>query len=464
LQERVHVRMREHLYHSVLCLSRHTITGLLYTGGTQFQDWTADYRLYSQKRVEPGRLFAVVREEVESLLEPAAPLVVAMDDSILRKSGKKTPGVAWRADPTGPAFQVNFVLGRRVLQLAAALPFGSLGAARSIPIDFVDAPTAKKPGKKASEQEITAYKEQQRQKNINTVGLGRVQQLALASGRDLWITVDGRFTNRSILKNLPEKVRLIGRIRSDAKLFGVPEGERSSAAGGRPRRYGKPLPTPQELLQDQAIPWQQVKAYAAGKEHLFKIKTLEAVKWKPAGAGKVLRLIVIAPLAYRLSKGGKLLYRQGAYLICTDAELPLEQVLQAYLWRWGIEVNFRDEKSVLGIAEAQVRHQESVGRVPACAVAAYSMLLLAGIAVYGPEGVPQELPEPKWLRGRRPRLCPTQRLISQARLEAWGDQIRDRGFDGLWDRPRSTARRGRIQKPLKPLAPLASATFYAKNA
>jgi hypothetical protein len=457
--------MREHLYYGILCLSRHTITGLLYTGASQFVDWTADYRLYSQKRVDPALLFAVARQEVEHLLDASAPLVVAMDDSILRKSGTKTPGVAWRADPTGPAFQINFVLGRRVLQLSAALPCGLQGAARSIPIDFVDAPTAKKPGKKAGQEELTAYKEQQKQKNINTVGLARVKLLVDSSKRNLWLTVDGRFTNRSILKNLPEGVTLIGRIRADAKLFGVPEGEVISPAGGRPRRYGKPLPTPQELLKDQAIPWQQVSGYAAGKVHQFRIKTLDGVKWKSAGAGEVLRLIVIAPLGYRLHKGGKMLYRQPAYLICTDTELPLEKLLQAYLWRWGIEVNFRDEKSVLGIGDAQVRHPESVDRVPACAVAAYSMLLLAGIAVYGPEGVPQELLDPKWLRGRKPRLCPTQRLISQARLEAWGEQVRSKGFEGLWDRGSASPRRtGRTQKPPKPISPIASATFYAKNA
>ncbi|RRJ94816.1 hypothetical protein Ga0100231_011190 [Opitutaceae bacterium TAV4] len=56
------------------------------------------------------------------------------------------------------------------------------------------------------------------------------------------------------------------------------------------------------------------------------------------------RVVVIAPLGYRLRKGGKLLYRQPAYLLCTDAGLPVQDILQQYLWRWDIEVNFKDEK------------------------------------------------------------------------------------------------------------------------
>jgi hypothetical protein len=449
----------------VLSLSRHTVTGLLYTGGRQAQDWTADYRLYSRGRVDPDQLFDVAREEVESLLPEGSPLVAAMDDSIVRKTGRNIPGVAWRVDPTGPKFQVNFVLGQRVLQLSAAVPFGKLGQARSIPIDFVEAPTAKRPRKDAGQEEKKAYRELQRQKNINAVGLRRVQLLAGKIRRALWLTVDGRFTNRTVIKSLPESVTLIGRIRRDAKFHAVPEGEQTGAKGGRPRRYGQRLPTPEEVLKDDSIPWQTVQAYAAGKVHEFRIKTLDAVKWRPAGAGKVLRLILIAPLGYRLHKEGKLLYREAAYLICTDPALPLAEVLQAYLWRWLIEVNFRDEKSVLGIGQAQVRNPTSVQAVPASAVAAYAFLQLAGIAVYGAEGMPEEIPDPKWIRGRKPLLCPIQRLISQLRLEAWDGQMKEKGFEGF-SSPRHTRRShsGANQKPQKHLSPLKSAVFYAKAA
>jgi len=34
------------------CVGRHTITGLLYTSGRQFADWSADYRLFSRDRCD----------------------------------------------------------------------------------------------------------------------------------------------------------------------------------------------------------------------------------------------------------------------------------------------------------------------------------------------------------------------------------------------------------------------------
>jgi hypothetical protein len=38
-----------------------------------------------------------------------APLVLAIDDTILRKSGKKVPFSQWCRDPQSPPFQVNLV-------------------------------------------------------------------------------------------------------------------------------------------------------------------------------------------------------------------------------------------------------------------------------------------------------------------------------------------------------------------
>lgn len=174
------------------------------------------------------------------------------------------------------------------------------------------------------------------------------------------------------------------------------------------------------MQREDSIPWQTVSAYAAGRIHTFRVKTLAPVLWAKAGPNRPLRLVVVAPVGYRLRAGGKLLYRQPAYLICTDPDLPLESLLQNYLWRWDIEVNHRDEKQILGVGQAQVRSPLSVDRDPAFSVAAYAMLLLASIQIYGPPGQEVNLPVPKW-QSHGPRRRPTtQDLIQQLRRDLWG--------------------------------------------
>jgi hypothetical protein len=122
---------------SLLCLGRHTVTGLLTTSGSQFQDWSATCRLFSQGRVPVPEIFSVVRRGIAGQLPAGAPFRAVLDDSLLRRSGLHTPGVGWRHDPLGPRFQTNFVRAQRFLQISAAMP-GTQGAFRLAPIAFLD--------------------------------------------------------------------------------------------------------------------------------------------------------------------------------------------------------------------------------------------------------------------------------------------------------------------------------------
>lgn len=65
-----------------------------------------------------------------------------MDDTLIRKRGRKVYGTGWKRDPLGPSFCSNFVWGQRFLQISAALPDQPIiGQARGIPIDLTHAPS-----------------------------------------------------------------------------------------------------------------------------------------------------------------------------------------------------------------------------------------------------------------------------------------------------------------------------------
>ncbi len=391
----------------------------------------------------------------QTLMRTSGPWIVALDDSSTRKTGRCIPGCGWRRDPLSPPFHVNFAWGQRVLQFSAALPAAD-DSARLIPVDWCEAPLPRKPVARADDAHWEAYREARKQANLKQVAAERMGRLRTVAGeRPIHFVTDGRFTNRTVLRQLPLQSVLIGRVRKDTKLYAVAAAQ--PGAVGRPRRYGALQPTPEALRTDETVPWSELEAFAAEERRTFRVKTLGPVLARIAGVDTPVRIVVIAPLGYRLRKNGKLLYRKPAYLICTDPNLPVARLVQEYLWRWDIEVNFRDEKTLLGVSEAQVTQPEAVMRHPSSAVAAYALLLLAAHDAYGHDQLPPSVPLPKWRRGEPPLRATTGLLLSQLRVELWSHCLRRESLSHF------TSTSAPDQNPDKLNLSLASAVFHAHN-
>jgi len=415
-QARVFDKAKELATGSLLTLGKRTVTGVISAGGRQFYDWSSAYRLFEKERIDLKGLFGPVIDRTIECRQAKDALYVMMDDTLIRKRGKKVPGAAWRRDPLGPPFTTNFVWGQRYLQISAALPDRETkGRARGIPIGFYHAPSPVRPKADAPAGEWECYREQQKATNLSACGARHLQELReRVTDKRIVCAVDGSFTNATVFRSLPKDTTIIGRIRKDARLFEVPDAK--GCGCGRKRYYGTGLPTPEQIRQDDSIPWEKVTAFAAGKHHEFSVKALSPVRWKASGSRDVL-LVVIRPIGYRPNKNSRVLYRQPAYLLCTDVDMPIEEVVQAYLWRWEIELNFRDEKTVMGVGEAQVRHICAVEAVPAFLVAVYSYLLLAACS---DDIDPGHLPPPKWYPEERTERITTQKALALFRSQYWG--------------------------------------------
>ena len=407
------------------CVGRRTITGMLTASGQQFKDWSAAYRLFHGNRMDVNQFFSVIRKElVDKQLPGHLPIYAHMDDTLTRKRGKKISGTRWMRDPLGPPFHTNFIWGQRFIQLSISLPdHQGASQSRAIPIDFYHCPPVKKPKKTDDQATWTCYKQRQKITKLSQVGSDRIGLLRENLDREgvvdrcLVISVDGSYTNQTVIKKLPANTTLIGRIRKDCCLNELPEAPKKGV--GRNRVYGEQVPTPEQIRQSQDYPWQKVEAWAAGKTHLFSVKVVKNVLWRKAG-NKNLQLVVIRPLGYRLTMQSSILYRQPAYLICTDPNLNISQLLQAYLWRWEIEVNFRDEKTLLGCGQAQIRKPIPVEKLPAFIVAVYALLLLAAHKSNSRQ-IKCELPRAKWYSRKTDQRQTSGDMLNIFRSQIWAN-------------------------------------------
>jgi hypothetical protein len=419
-QERTFERVRRLTFGLLTCLRVHLTSSAICASGRQFQDWSADYRVCSRSPWEPHALFDVVLDHLPALLSSSqAPVLAALDDTILKKTGRRIPGVKVLRDPMSPPFHVNFCYGLRFVQLSALVsPRDTVGPARALPVRFDFAPPANKPKKNAPAEAWETYKEEQKTRTLSLAGVSAIASLRsnldqrpATRDRQLIVSGDNSYTNRHVIRGLPQRTTYIGRTRKDAKLH-YPLPAENQKPQGRPRRYGPVAPTPEAILKDESIEAVKVKCFAAGQLREIPVKLVRTVYWRKSGPDMPLQIVVIKPLGYRLRNGSKLLYRQPAFLICTDPNLDLTTLVQAYIDRWEIECNHRDEKSLLGVAQGQVWNLNSVRRLPQLQVAGYSLLLLASILHSGFQRTNEYLPLPKWRRkSARPSLVDLLALL-----------------------------------------------------
>jgi hypothetical protein len=465
-QQRTFERARSLAASGLACLGRHTVSGLLCTAGQQFVDWSGAYRLFERERLDLEGLWRVPRHEILTELPASAPVVALIDDTLVRKRGQHISGTSWRRDPLGPHFADNFIWASRFLQISLALPAtpgAAASSARAIPIDLVHTPSPRKPSRRATPEQWQAWRAASAASAISTIGAQRIQALRqlvdqeAGPERELRVCADATFTNRTVLKALPPRTVLIGRIRKDARLFALPTAEQENHGRGRHRCYGDPLPTPEQYRQNQSLGWKQVRAFAAGRTHTFHLKVVSPVRWKHAGGARQLQLIIVRAVPYRLRKWGPRSYRRPAYLICTDPTLSPQQILQAYLWRWEIEVNFRDQKTLLGLGQPQVRTEPAVRTTASFAVFIYALLLLA---LHRCRLAHSPLPPPRWQRPNPKRpvtRITTQQAIALFRAELWASAL------GLPNKNGFVAPLTSATKPLTTLNGLQSALLYASG-
>ncbi len=396
VQTRTLERGIEHALTWPSAMGRRTISQTISVGGRSQQDWSADYKLYSRSGWREDRLFDAVSEEYLSRY-PKKPVVLAIDDTRIAKSGKKIKGASWQRDPLSPPFQVNMIWGLRFLQGSLLFPHHDEGdfSARAYPVVFKHVPVPKKPGIRATDEQRKEYRRLQKTANLSTESLSWIrdyrQQLDKlnAAARVLRVVGDASFCNRNFYKHPLDRVELLTRCRKDARLcFAAPEGSG--------RRYAIKVFTPEDVRQSLRCVYRWCKVWLGQKRRRIRYKVVETVLWRRGAGTRKLRLIVIAPLPYKMSPNASINYRQPGYLLTTDLLSPIRDLIQSYFDRWQIEVNHRDEKTILSVGQAQVWSSASIPRQPALTVASYSMLLLAGLRCYGP-GRSCALPLlPKW--------------------------------------------------------------------
>ena len=404
----------------LLCgLGRRTVTRSICFNNRQHQDWSADYKLFNRSRWDVHALFGPI---IQTAIGQYCPkyIVVGLDDTGIKRSGKKVKTAQWLRDPLSPPFHTNLMWGQRFLQASLLTPLYRLdgeSSPRGLPLRFEEVTPVRKPGKKATKEQKAAYRQAKKTHNLSTAFVAMLRELRQCfdchgfQHKSVIAVGDGSFCNKTTFRQAFDRTVLITRARKDLRLCMPHQGE-------GPRYYSKETFTPEKVYHDPSIPWKEVKIFHGARYRKVRYKEVSQVLWQRGGGRRLLRLFVLAPTPYRKTKEGRRYYRQKAYLLCDDNRLAAKVLLQAYFDRWQIEINHRDEKTILGVGNAQVWADLSVPRVPALMVATYSLMLLSALETYGFKRTTAYEPLPKWRSAARRPSCQDLVTLLRKQIEA----------------------------------------------
>jgi hypothetical protein len=312
-----------------------TVTGMLVgagLAGRRHHDLA--YRFFATARWSTDQLGLVLLDLICATLVPAdAPLVLAVDDTLWHRTGRKLHGAAWHHDGNGPG-RHRPAWGHRwvVVGVIVHLPF--LTRAVCLP--------------------ILARLWQPGDPDHTPLVLAR-ELVDLACGhlgdRQVHLVGDAAYIGKP-LQGLPTHVTVTARLRANAALYTPappPTGRR-----GRPRVKGDRLPELIMLAAMTRYRWTPVTLHCYGKTLDREVLAIGCL-WYGALKGQPVQVVLSRPVGspdgYELA------------LVTTDLAATPTQVIERYADRWSEETAFLDARHLAGVGQARTRTQRSVERL-----------------------------------------------------------------------------------------------------
>lgn len=322
-------------------------------------------------------------------------VMLALDDTLARKRGLKVHGVGMHHDPllsTRKTAVMNWGHSWVVLGVIVRLPFAP-DQCFCLPILFRLYISKQTAGKKGG-----PYRKR------SQLAVEMLQVLCQAhENRRFHVVADSAYGGKTVYLNLPKNCALTSRLDLDARLHEAPS-VRQPGANGRPRKRGKRLPSPRQMLEQRA---RRVTLDIYGRKDQSRV--VDGVVYLYALPDRLVRVVAVEPLT-----GGRT--TQAFFSTCTEASA--EQVLTWYAMRWSIETMFHDAKGQLGFEEPQGWTRRAVERTAPIAMLLYSLIVLwfasAGHRLY-------RAPNRPWYRGKsRPSFAD---MLATLRQESVREQV-----------------------------------------
>lgn len=382
----------------VMCVGRHTVTGVVRAAGAVGEKHhTSFHRFFRAAAWQLDALGLCLVKLVVGLFNADEPIVVALDDTLGRHTGKHIRAASMHHDPllstrAKPVFHWGHVWV--VVSIVVRVPVWKKTFALPVLCRLYRS-------QKLCEKERRAFlKKTELAAELIAILAAVLQERAIC------IVADAAYANASVLKKLPPNVHFIGRAAMNAALYAPPRPRRM----GRPPVKGARLPSPEQRARSTEG-WQRVKVEVYGRAVSVQVKVFDALWYRVAG-GQVLRFVLVR---------GWPGHRHDDVFCSTDLRLNAAQVIEHYCLRWYIEVAFEESKGKLGFEDPQNRTERAVERTAPMALWVYT-LTVTWYLTAGKNLKTARLPSLPWYQKKAPAFSD---MLAALRRETWRRRLLD---------------------------------------
>lgn len=301
------------------------------------------YTFMASSKLPWDRLWSVLWGAIPEPLVDGR-VLVALDDSINNKCGRKIFGGGFFHDHTAKLNQPSYPWSQNIV--AIGLLKIVKGRWSCLPLAFrfyfmkkdieANAATARKSGRTVAFQS----------KMVQAVEMLKVVA-AQFSGTPVLVVADSWFGNNGLWRPLHESgfaFELLSRLRANITLYDLPPA-RAPGQRGRARKYGLRLGSVSDCAAEYRDLAYAVSVFLYGKRR--EVQVYDRVLML-----KNLRCSVRVVWVFRKTR--------WVAFFTTDLTLSVEQIIEYYGARWKIESGFKEIKQEIGSARSQVRNAHAV--------------------------------------------------------------------------------------------------------
>ena len=345
---------------ALLTVHRRTVSAALRaTGQDRTPGFARYHRVLNRARWSARAAAGVLLGLLVAAFAPDGPVVIAVDDTVERRWGKRIAARGIYRDAVRSSHG-HFVKasGLRWVSLSLLAPIPWAGRVWALP--FL---TALAPSERFARERGRTHK-----KLTDWARQALLQATRWLLGRRIVAVTDSGYAALDLLAAVRRRVCVVARLRTDARLFD-PAPPRAPGTIGRPRVVGQRQPALARRLADPHTSWQAITVphWYGGGDRAVEIATGTAV-WHHPG-------LPVVPLRWVLIRDPAMRFRPQA-LLCTDPDATPADILAWFVRRWATEVTFQEARRHLGVETQRQWSDLAIARTTPALLGLYSLVTL----------------------------------------------------------------------------------------